>query len=153
MKSDGTVWAWGSGIYGELGNNSTANSPVPVQVVGSGGAGMLTGLAALAGGGNSYSLALRSDGTVWAWGYGLAGELGNNSTDNSSVPVQVVGAGGIGWFSGATTIAAGLSHSLALMSDGTVWAWAPTTRARWAITAQPTVQCPCRWLGWVEWGF
>jgi len=65
LKSDGTVWAWGSNGQGELGNNSTVDSEVPVQVSG------LTGITAISSGGSGYgnAFALKSDGTVWAWGY------------------------------------------------------------------------------------
>jgi hypothetical protein len=67
--------------------------------------------------GAGHSLALKSDGTVWAWGYNTDGELGNGSNTNSYVPVQVNSLTSI------TAIAAGAYHSLALKSDGTVWAW------------------------------
>jgi alpha-tubulin suppressor-like RCC1 family protein len=62
-------------------------------------------------------LALRSDGTVWAWGSNEDGQLGDGTTTNRSTPVQVSG------LSNVTAVAAGASHSLALRGDGTVWAW------------------------------
>ena len=110
LKSDGTIWAWGSNSNGQLGNNTTTDSPVPVPVSG------LTGMIAVAGGG-VYSLALKSDGTIWAWGRNDAGQLGNSTTTDSSVPVQVAKLTGI------LAIAAGDSDSVALKSDGTVWTW------------------------------
>jgi hypothetical protein len=64
-----------------------------------------------------HSLALKDDGTVWAWGYNGYGQLGNGTNTDSNVPVQVSGLTGI------TAIAWGGSHSLALKNDGTVWAW------------------------------
>jgi hypothetical protein len=63
------------------------------------------------------SLALRSDGTVWAWGQNTYGQLGNGTTTGSSIPVQVSGLADV------VAVAAGQYHSLALRSDGTVWAW------------------------------
>ena len=110
LKNDGTVWAWGFGFDGELGNGTTTNSATPVQV------SNLSGMTAISAG-NVHSLALKSDGTVWAWGFNFAGELGNGTTTNSSTPVQVSN------LSGVTAIAAGFAHSFALKSDGTVWAW------------------------------
>jgi len=71
---------------------------------------------AIAGGG-FHSLALRSDGTVWAWGENDTGELGDGSATNRATPVQVSG------LTGVAAIAAGTHHSLALKSDGTVRAW------------------------------
>ena len=65
----------------------------------------------------AHSLALRSDGTVWSWGWNEYGQLGDGSTTGRLTPVQVSG------LSDVTSIAAGVHHSLALRSDGTVWSW------------------------------
>ena len=73
-------------------------------------------VAKIAAGGN-YSLALMSDGTVWAWGANSYGQLGNGSTAASVPPVQVLN------LTDVIAIAAGDNHSLAVKSDGTVWAW------------------------------
>ena len=110
LLSDGTVAAWGSNDYGQLGNNSTTDSNVPVTVTG------ITNAVAVAAGG-FHSLALLSDGTIKAWGRNSYGQLGNSSTEDSSTPVNV---GGI---SNAVAVAAGRLHSLALLSDGTIKAW------------------------------
>lgn len=116
LASDGTVWAWGEGQDGELGNGSTANSDKPVPVAG------LTGVVQIAAGG-FFDLALRSDGTVWAWGDNSFGELGNGGTANSDVPVQVTG------LSRVTQIAAGGNTAMVARTQGfitsltTVWAW------------------------------
>ncbi len=64
-----------------------------------------------------HELALKNDGTVWAWGDNNLGQLGDGTTTNRYTPVQVLG------LSGVTAIAAGYGHSLALKNDGTVWAW------------------------------
>jgi len=127
LKSDGTVWAWGNNGEAELGNGTYTTiapygSAKPVQVLGPGGVGYLTGVTAIAAGGD-HSLALKSDGTVWAWGNNGEGELGNGTNATSSAPVQVLGSGGEGYLAGVTAIAAGGFHSLALKGDGTVWAW------------------------------
>ncbi len=82
----------------------------PVQVVG------LTNVAAIAAGG-LHSLALKSDGTVWAWGYNYDGELGDGTTTTASSPSNVNGLTNI------ASIAAGEYYSIALKSDGTVWGW------------------------------
>ena len=122
LKSDGTVWAWGYNGAGQLGDNTTTDRHVPVEVVGAGGSGHLTGITAIAAG-YVYSVALKSNGTLWAWGYNGFGQLGDNTTTDRHVPVEVVGAGGSGHLTGITAIAAGAEHSLALRSDGTVRAW------------------------------
>src|SRR5688500_11976105 len=67
--------------------------------------------------GDSHTLALKPEGTVWSWGDNWYGQLGDNSTTQRSTPVQVSG------LSGVIEVAAGGNFSLALKSDGTVWAW------------------------------
>ena len=69
LKGDGTVWAWGWNDYGQLGDGTTVDRSLPVQVVG------LTGVVAIAAGG-LHNLALKGDGTVWAWGDNGVGQLG-----------------------------------------------------------------------------
>ncbi|WP_424186900.1 S8 family serine peptidase [Actinokineospora sp. G85] len=114
VKSDGSVWTWGSNSAGQLGNGSTTNSTTPVPVVGL--AGVRRGEATVAGGA-VHSLAVRSDGTAWAWGANTFGQLGNGTTTASTTPVQVSG------LTGVVAVAAAGTYSLALKSDGTVWAW------------------------------
>ena len=73
--------------------------------------------------GHSHSLALMSDGTVWAWGLNATGQLGDGTTTDRFTPVQVRGENGVSYLTGVTAISAGWNHSLALRDDGTVWAW------------------------------
>src|SRR5438105_862511 len=80
------------------------------------------GCAAIAGGG-SDSFALKSEGTVWSWGSGYRGVLGNGSTADSSLPVRVSDPSGTAFLTGITAIAGGGLHALALRSDDTLWAW------------------------------
>jgi len=122
LCSDGTVATWGYNNYGQLGNNSTANSNVPVAVSTVGtplATRTVVGIAA----GQYHSLALCSDGTVAAWGYNNYGQLGNNSTASSSVPVAVSTTGTPLATRTVTALAGGYYHTLALCSDGTVAAW------------------------------
>ncbi|MCW5980380.1 MAG: choice-of-anchor D domain-containing protein [Bryobacteraceae bacterium] len=119
LKSDHTLMAWGSGGYGALGNGTSADSNVPVAV------NTLTGVTTFAVGTN-HTLAVKSDGTVWAWGYNEWGTLGNGTSWYRNMPVAVTGLTGIV----SVDASEGLwdwesfrSHSLALTSDGKVWAW------------------------------
>lgn len=111
LNYDGTVWAWGYNTSGQLGNGSYNNSSSPVKVP------ALCNVVAIAAGGN-HTVALKSDGTVWAWGSNEHGQLGY-VTDAyfSSVAVQVPNLSNI------SAISAGNSHTVALKTDGTVWAW------------------------------
>src|SRR5207247_2415651 len=101
----------------ERGVATTTNRPTPVAATGL-GAG--SGLVAIAAGGNEYTLALKSDGSVLAWGFNGNGELGDGTTTNRTTPVGVTG---LGAGSGVVAISAGEAHSLALKSDGSVLAW------------------------------
>src|SRR6185437_5348601 len=78
--------------------------------------------------GGGYGLALLNNGTVWAWGNNASGQLGNGTTTNSTTAAEVSGPTGLGVFinqsvGSAIAIAAGANHSLAVLIDGTVWAW------------------------------
>jgi alpha-tubulin suppressor-like RCC1 family protein len=121
LKSDGTVWTWGYNQNGQLGDNSTTRRTTPVQVLGTGGSGFLTGVKAIAAG-NRHTVALKSDGMVWAWGYNGYGQLGDNtSLTERSTPVQVLGPGGSGFLTDVKAIATGNYHTLFLKNNGTVW--------------------------------
>jgi alpha-tubulin suppressor-like RCC1 family protein len=119
LKSDGTVWAWGQNQNGQLGDDTTSDSNTPVQVKGPkgpNGEGFLSGVQAIDGG-FYHSLALKSNGTVWAWGYNKYRQLGDGTTTNSSTHVQVSG------LSDVKAISSGGHHGLALKNDDTLWAW------------------------------
>jgi len=122
LKSDGTVWSWGNNNCGQLGDNTITTSRTPLQVVGPGASGFLSGVKAIACGGY-HTIALMNDGTVWAWGLNEWGQLGDGTMTNSRTPVQVVGPGGSGYLAGITAIAGGVEHTIALRDDGTVWTW------------------------------
>lgn len=123
LLSNGTVMSWGSGGFGQLGDDSTANGDLPTDVSGVGGGGELTGVSAIAAG-QDHSLALLGDGTVVGWGSDTDGQLGDGVMGaGSDAPVQVVGPSGSGTLAGVTALAAGQDHSLALLSNGTAMAW------------------------------
>jgi alpha-tubulin suppressor-like RCC1 family protein len=112
LRENGTVWAWGSGRVGQLGNGTfCCDSDVPVQV-----SGLTDAIAVASAGDTGY--ALRANGTVVAWGANLNGELGNNSTVSFvSSPVAVSG------LTGVTAITGGATNGYARRNNGTVWAW------------------------------
>ncbi|MBC3833203.1 hypothetical protein H8K33_16965 [Undibacterium amnicola] len=101
LKSNGSLWGWGKTA------TSYANLPQSINI---------TDVKSLAAG-TDFTLALKHDGTVWAWGVNESGQLGNQSFENSSSPVQVVGLAQV------KAISAGFSHALALLNDGTVKSW------------------------------
>jgi hypothetical protein len=113
VKRDGTVWSFGWGTAGQFGNGTTQNnSNVPLKALG------LSSVRTVAVG-NSHVAALKSDGTVWSWGNNHDGALGDGAfnADVSPKPLHTEK------LSGVIALAAAASHSVALKSDGTVWAW------------------------------
>jgi alpha-tubulin suppressor-like RCC1 family protein len=108
--NNGSLVAWGDSYYGQIGDGtfqSGKNIPSPVT--------SLSALTAVSGSGGS-TLALKSNGTVWAWGANFYGEVGDGTTITRALPVKVSN------LTNVTAISAGGS-SMALKSDGTVWAW------------------------------
>ncbi|MFA5249646.1 MAG: FISUMP domain-containing protein [Candidatus Paceibacterota bacterium] len=122
IKNDNTIWCWGYNWRGQLGDNTTTQRTSPVQVLGAGGIGKLTGVSQ-ASLGDNHSCAVKTDGTVWCWGYNNAGVLGTGDTTSSRVPIQVLGEGGVGKLTGISQVSAGESNTCAVKPDGTVYCW------------------------------
>jgi LPXTG-motif cell wall-anchored protein len=114
LTADGDVLAWGQNDVGQLGEDSFTNSTEPVEVDLPDGV-TIEAIAV----GDDHILALTADGGVLAWGYNEWGQLGDGTNTESGVPVEVQLPAG----TTATAIAAGAGHSLALTSDGEVFAW------------------------------
>ncbi|KPA17781.1 chromosome condensation regulator RCC1, partial [Candidatus Magnetomorum sp. HK-1] len=108
---------------GQLGRGDTNPSNAPIMVTSPSGVGFLTQVVAIAAG-KDHCLALKNDGTLWAWGSGMSGRLGNDvDGGNETRPIQVYDTNGVDPLKNVIKIAAGLSHSLVLKSDGSVWAF------------------------------
>jgi alpha-tubulin suppressor-like RCC1 family protein len=131
LASDGTVWAWGYNYYGQTGTGTSGNNVLtPTRVAG------LSGVVAIAAGNGSFSsLALKGDGTVWAWGYDGLGQLGNGTSDENPHPTPVK----VTAIAGVSSIGAGSEHALAVRSDGTVWAWGDNSLGQ--LGAKTTTTC------------
>jgi len=112
LKSDGTIWAWGSNDGGQLGDGTTTDRLTPVQE-----ATAASDWVAVSAG-DYHTVALKSDGTLWAWGFNNSGQMGDGTTTNRSTPVQEATAAS-DWVS----MAGGYRHTVALKDDGTLWAW------------------------------
>jgi alpha-tubulin suppressor-like RCC1 family protein len=120
IDANGNLYVWGEDNYLQpIASTMTAQDFVPVKVAFPSGVTSWVSAAA----GIFHSLALANNGDVYAWGLNNAGQLGNGTTTNSETPVQVKLPGGVT----ATAIACGLYHSLALGSDGNVYAWGDNT--------------------------
>jgi alpha-tubulin suppressor-like RCC1 family protein len=120
LKSDGTVWTWGSNASGQLGDGTTTSRKLAAQVK-TASSTFLTGVVAISAGDN-FCAAVKSDGTVWTWGVNGSGQLGIGSITTQKFAVQVKLSGGAA-LTGVREIACGATHAIALKTDGTVWTW------------------------------
>jgi alpha-tubulin suppressor-like RCC1 family protein len=123
LKSDGTVWTWGSNGSGKLGigETNTVRMDLPVEVHGAGNSSFLNSVKAVMGC-EMHNVALKSDGTVWTWGMNAFGQLGNGTTNNASTPVQA-GLGATPPLTSVVKLGGRPYFTLAVKSNGTVWAW------------------------------
>jgi alpha-tubulin suppressor-like RCC1 family protein len=114
IKTNGTLWSWGKNENGQLGlGDSTVYRSSPIQV------GSLTNWKTISvdSGGQTHVLAIKTNGTLWAWGNNSYGTLGDGTTLNRSSPVQ------IGSLTTWESISASDSESYAIKTDGTLWTW------------------------------
>ena len=126
VGSDGYAYAWGNNNNGQLGNNITSFSSVPVRVCDpSTGSNADTGLKAIqVSAGRLFSLAIDQDGNTWAWGNNDNGQLGNGNTSGTNTPQSVLlDPKHASTVLKAVQVSAGDFHSLAIDQDGNTWAW------------------------------
>ena len=122
VKTDGSLWIWGSNVYGQIGNGTVSkyipffgtfpiwvsgnDSPVPINI--------MSDVAYVAAGG-LHSLAVKTDGSLWTWGYNNYGQLGNGTEIYSLKPHKIM--------DDVISVAAGYYHSLALKADGSLFSF------------------------------
>jgi len=115
LKSDGTLWAWGGGSNGRLGDGTVIDRSSPIQI------GSLTTWAQVSAGLINHSAAIKTDGSLWTWGYnGVSngwGKLGHNDIIARSSPVQV------GTLTTWLEVATASYFTAATKTDGTLWTW------------------------------
>lgn len=120
LKADGKLYSWGSNIQGQLGDSSSVSRNAPVAV--SGNSTLWKQVAV----GDQFVVAIRTDGTLWAWGYNANGQLGDGTQTSTATPKQ------IGTLKTWTAVSAGKAHVLALQTSATsgstagvtsLWAW------------------------------
>ena len=126
LKTDGTLWAWGSNSYGELGNGTLSIQKEPIQI------GTRNDWKYISAGGN-HSLAIKTDGTLWAWGRNdNTGQLGDGTTINKNKPVQ------IGTDTDWAVVSAGDHHSAGVKTDGTLFMWGSNDEGQFGVGAGNT---------------
>lgn len=132
------AWSWGYNGFGRLGLGDTTNRSSPVQI------GSLTDWKDISVSGQGHTLAIKNDGTVWGWGLGTYGQLGNFSTVHRSSPTQIVSGS---W----KQVAAGTSHSIALAMDGSIWGWGRNSEAQLGVGNRTNRSSPTQISGFANW--
>jgi alpha-tubulin suppressor-like RCC1 family protein len=117
IKTDGTLWVWGINGLGQLGTNNTTDRSTPVTTFAGG-----TDWSQVAGG-NFFTAAIKTDGTLWTWGVNTSGQLGINNTTNQIVTPVTTFAGGTNW----KQVTCGTQHTAAVKTDATLWTWGANT--------------------------
>jgi alpha-tubulin suppressor-like RCC1 family protein len=116
LKTDGSLWAWGGNLNGEIGDGTTTDRYSQVQI----GTKEWKQVSA----GYNHSLAIKTDGSLWAWGFNILGQLGDGTNSEKHSPVK------IGTASNWKQISAGNNYSVAIRTDGTLWSWGYNDRGQ-----------------------
>ncbi|RYD51525.1 MAG: T9SS type A sorting domain-containing protein [Sphingobacteriales bacterium] len=111
VKADGSLWTWGRNTDGQLGDGTSLQKTIPSWIRGSNLDWLMVDVCA------GHTSAIRSDGTLWAWGWNLNGQLGDSTKSQKSIPVQV------GFDHNWASVAGATFHTVGLKTDGTLWAW------------------------------
>ena len=119
LKTDGSLWGMGQNGSGQLGDGTQTNRLNPVQVINSDGTAFSDIMRISAG--DSHSVYLKSDGTVWASGDNFNGQLGDGTTSQRINPVQVLKDDGTS-LTGVTSVSAHNFHTIYHLVDGTIYA-------------------------------
>lgn len=112
VKTNGTVWSWGENSYGQLGNGTFNNNPTPAAITGLNDCRFVTA-------GEYNSFVIKADGSLWDFGDNSYSQLGDGTTTNRNVPVGITYPYTSGWIS----VTAGTYHTMAIRSDGKLYAW------------------------------
>jgi alpha-tubulin suppressor-like RCC1 family protein len=139
----GPALSWGNNLLGQLGTGNVITGTSPVTVVG----GFTDWIYIEAG--FQHSLAVRDNGTAWAWGSNGNGRLGDNTTIVRSSPVSIVGG-----FTDWTQVSAGFQHGLGLRSNGTAWSWGLNSNGQLGDNTTVTKSSPVSIVGgftdWIQ---
>ena len=121
LKTDGTVWTWGSNSYGQLGTGDNINKTMPVKVMDIENAIDISV-------GSYNTVVVKDDGTVWSFGYNGYGQLGDGTSSSRNTPVQVIKQDGKP-LEKIVKISAGTNKTIALDENGHVWVWGNTYKS------------------------
>jgi len=125
IKTDGTLWAWGDGSRGALGDGTIANKSSPITTAGGGTNWKQVSAGSSLDASSSAAGAVKTDGTLWTWGSNNQGLLGDGTGGNRSSPGTTAG-GGTNW----KQVSFGYQMGAAIKTDGTLWTWGYNNRGQ-----------------------
>ena len=141
IQSDGSLWAWGNNCCGQLGDGTAVDADTPRRI------GTETNWWRVFSG-ISHNVALKTDGSLWAWGDNGSGQLGIRSTIfRTNTPVRV------GTNTNWVSIACGYSYTMALTSDGRLWAWGENSEGALGIGTLRNTNAPTAVGTNTDWAF
>jgi len=143
IKTDGSLWAWGYNEYGQLGSDDNADKNIPVRV------GLTYDWAAVSAGKGYCTLAIKTDGSLWAWGNNEFGQLGLGDNSNRNVPVRVGEANDWVAVVGGGILSQGFT--LAIKTDGSLWAWGNNSDGQLGLGDNTNRNAPVRVGGANDW--
>ena len=140
LKNDGTIWGWGDNLFNQVSNGAASGiQPTPVQI---GSASDWTDIAA----GDGFTIAIKTNGTLWSWGKNNIGQLGVGNTNTITTQVQV--GTGTDWLS----VFAAIDHVVAAKTDSTLWGWGLNTSGELGHTNATVQTAPASLgIGTVSW--
>jgi alpha-tubulin suppressor-like RCC1 family protein len=144
IDKDGVLWGWGSNQYYGLGDNTTTNRNGVVRVGNVNGTPSYGNRYASVSAGSAHGLAIKDDGTLWAWGGNWGGQIGNGTTTNAPLPVKV------GTASDWVSVYGGGDFSMALKADRTLWVWGANDKGQLGLGHNNAVTTPTK-LGTAKW--
>ena len=144
VKTDGTLWIWGYNQFGNLGQNNKTNYSSPVQIPGTTWSSVFGKLS----GQLHYTTAIKTDGTLWSWGYNenSGGNLGQNNKVKYSSPVQIPGTT---W----KYVTGSDYQTHATKTDGTLWSWGKNQYGQLGVNNQTAYSSPVQVGSDTTWGY
>ena len=112
LFSEGGLWGWGFNPSGGLGDSTITNKSSPVQTI----VGGTNWKQVISGG--YHIVAIKTDGSLWTWGYNAFGQLADSTTTDKSSPIETI-TSGYNW----KQVSGGLYHTSAIKTDGSLWTW------------------------------
>ncbi|MCL1849120.1 MAG: hypothetical protein FWF83_05565 [Clostridiales bacterium] len=106
IKADGSLWVWGEGTYGQLGDGSLEDKYEPIKV--------MDAVASVSARGR-HTMAITKDGSLWAWGMNHFGQFGNGTDEDAHTPIRIMNR--------VAAVYPGGTHTLAITNDGNLWGW------------------------------